>query len=65
MHFDWAFFWKSLFTPSEPFVNGLILTIVISAVAMVLATLVGLGRGTDAAIPVRLACAGAPASTSG
>ncbi|PND54860.1 polar amino acid ABC transporter permease [Mycobacterium sp. ENV421] len=42
MHFDWQFFWKSLFTPSERFLNGLVLTIVISAVAMVLATLVGL-----------------------
>ncbi|WP_431233351.1 amino acid ABC transporter permease [Mycolicibacterium psychrotolerans] len=42
MHFDWQFFWKSLFTPSERFLNGLVLTIVISVVAMVLATLVGL-----------------------
>jgi polar amino acid transport system permease protein len=47
MHFDWQFFWKALFTPSEPFVNGLMLTIVISVVAMILATLVGLViRGT-------------------
>ncbi|MBJ7337360.1 amino acid ABC transporter permease [Mycolicibacterium sp.] len=43
MQFDWAFFWKSLFTPSDAFTDGLILTIVISAIAMVLATLVGLG----------------------
>jgi polar amino acid transport system permease protein len=42
VQFDWDFFWKSLFTPSETFVNGLILTIVISVIAMVLATLVGL-----------------------
>jgi polar amino acid transport system permease protein len=42
VQFDWDFFWKSLFTPSEAFVNGLILTIVISVIAMVLATLVGL-----------------------
>ena len=42
MNFDWEFFWKALFTPSEPFVDGLILTIVISVVAMVLATFVGL-----------------------
>jgi polar amino acid transport system permease protein len=42
MHFDWQFFWKALFTPSDPFVDGLILTIVISVVAMILATLVGL-----------------------
>lgn len=42
MHFDWQFFWKSLFTPSERFLNGLVLTIVISVVAMVLATVAGL-----------------------
>lgn len=42
MHFDWQFFWKALFTPSEPFLDGLVLTIVISVVAMVLATVVGL-----------------------
>jgi polar amino acid transport system permease protein len=42
VHFDWEFFWKALFTPSDPFVDGLILTIVISVVAMVLATFVGL-----------------------
>jgi polar amino acid transport system permease protein len=42
MHFDWQFFWKALFTPSDPFVDGLILTIVISVVAMILATLAGL-----------------------
>lgn len=42
MHFDWQFFWKALLTPSEPFLDGLVLTIAISVVAMVLATLVGL-----------------------
>ena len=42
MQFDWAFFWKSLFTPSDTFLDGLILTIAISVIAMVLATLVGL-----------------------
>lgn len=42
MHFDWQFFWKSLFTPSERFLDGLVLTIVISVVAMVLATFAGL-----------------------
>jgi polar amino acid transport system permease protein len=42
MQFDWEFFWKALFTPSEPFVDGLVLTIVISVVAMVLATVTGL-----------------------
>ncbi|TGD86768.1 amino acid ABC transporter permease [Mycolicibacterium sp. CH28] len=43
MHFDWQFFWKALFTPSERFLDGLVLTIVISVVAMVLAIVVGLG----------------------
>ncbi|KWX24278.1 polar amino acid ABC transporter permease [Mycolicibacterium wolinskyi] len=42
MNFDWDFFWKSLLTPSEPFLDGLVLTIVISVVAMVLATVLGL-----------------------
>ena len=42
MHFDWQFFWKSLVTPSGPFLNGLTLTIVISVVAMILATALGL-----------------------
>jgi His/Glu/Gln/Arg/opine family amino acid ABC transporter permease subunit len=42
MHFDWQFFWKSLVAPSGPFLDGLTLTIVISFVAMVLATVVGL-----------------------
>ncbi|MDT5335381.1 MAG: polar amino acid transport system permease protein [Mycobacterium sp.] len=42
MQFDWQFFWKALFTPGDPFVDGLILTVVISVVAMVLATFVGL-----------------------
>ena len=42
MQFDWDFFWKSLLTPSDPFLEGLVLTIAISVIAMVLATLVGL-----------------------
>ena len=42
MHFDWQFFWKSLVTPSGPFLDGLMLTIVISVAAMVLATVLGL-----------------------
>ncbi len=41
MRFDWPFFWNSLFTPSGPFLDGLVLTIVISVVAMVLALIVG------------------------
>ncbi|KAA0090899.1 amino acid ABC transporter permease [Mycolicibacterium sp. P1-18] len=42
MQFDWQFFWKSLFTPSDAFLDGLALTIGISLVAMVLAILLGL-----------------------
>lgn len=42
MNFDWTFFWKSLLSPSDAFINGLILTVVISVVAMVLATVAGL-----------------------
>lgn len=42
MNFDWTFFWKSLLTPSDAFVNGLVLTVVISVVAMILATIAGL-----------------------
>jgi polar amino acid transport system permease protein len=42
MHFDWNFFWQSLFTPSEPFRQGLLLTIVLSVVSMLLALMLGL-----------------------
>lgn len=42
MNFDWQFFWKSLVTPTDAFVEGLVLTIVISIVAMLLATVIGL-----------------------
>jgi len=42
MNFDWQFFWASLFTPSEAFLRGLVLTIVISILSMILATAVGL-----------------------
>lgn len=42
MQFDWQFFWKSLFSPSDAFLKGLALTIGISLVAMVLAILLGL-----------------------
>jgi polar amino acid transport system permease protein len=42
MQFDWQFFWKSLLTPSDAFLDGLVLTIGISLVAMVLATVLGL-----------------------
>jgi polar amino acid transport system permease protein len=42
VQFDWPFFWKSLVTPSDAFLDGLLLTIAISVVAMILATVVGL-----------------------
>jgi polar amino acid transport system permease protein len=42
MQFDWAYFWKSLLTPSPAFLNGLSLTVIISVTAMVLALIVGL-----------------------
>ena len=42
MQFDWQFFWKSLLTPSDAFLDGLVLTIGISLVAMVLAIVLGL-----------------------
>ena len=41
MRFDWPFFWQSLFTPRGPFLDGLVLTIVISVVAMALALVLG------------------------
>lgn len=36
MNFDWAFFWDSLFHPSTAYLNGLLLTVVISLVSMFL-----------------------------
>ena len=42
MQFDWQFFWKSLLTPSDAFLDGLVLTIGISLVAMILAIVLGL-----------------------
>jgi polar amino acid transport system permease protein len=42
MTFDWAYFWASLFTPNERFLNGLALTIIISVTAMALALVLGL-----------------------
>ena len=42
MKFDWAYFWQSLFSPSQSFLNGLSLTILISIVAMALALILGL-----------------------
>jgi polar amino acid transport system permease protein len=42
MQFDWQFFWQSLFTPTDRFLDGLVLTITISVVAMILAIITGL-----------------------
>ena len=42
MNFDWGFFWKNLLTPGTPFLKGLVLTIVISVLAMAGALIVGL-----------------------
>src|SRR5689334_7461766 len=42
MQFDWPFFWRSLFTPSDRFLDGLTLTVAISVTAMILAIAVGL-----------------------
>lgn len=42
MSFDWPYFWQSLLTPSPQFLNGLMLTIVISVASMVFALVLGL-----------------------
>lgn len=42
MKFDWGFFWQSLFSPSQAFLAGFTLTIVISVVSMILALALGL-----------------------
>lgn len=42
MKFDWDYFWASLFTPSDSFLNGLGLTVAISVTAMILALMLGL-----------------------
>ena len=42
MHFDWPFFWESLFSPSTAYLYGLALTVVISLISMVLGLALGL-----------------------
>lgn len=42
MKFDWDYFWQSLFSPNEQFLNGLALTVLISITAMALALVLGL-----------------------
>ncbi|GAA2188912.1 MULTISPECIES: amino acid ABC transporter permease [Leucobacter] len=57
MKFDWDYFWQSLFTPSESFLNGLALTIVISIAAMALALVLGLLialMGRSRFVPLRI-----------
>lgn len=57
MKFDWDYFWQSLFTPSESFLNGLALTVVISVIAMALALILGLLialMGRSRFVPLRI-----------
>jgi polar amino acid transport system permease protein len=42
MHFDWPFFWHYLLSPSETYLHGLTLTVVLSVVSQSLGTAVGL-----------------------
>jgi polar amino acid transport system permease protein len=42
MTFDWPFFWHYLLRPSSAYLNGLMLTLVLSVVAQTLGTLIGL-----------------------
>ncbi|HUZ64698.1 MAG TPA: amino acid ABC transporter permease [Acetobacteraceae bacterium] len=42
MHFDWPFFWHYLLAPSTTYLNGLMLTLVLSVVSQILGTIIGL-----------------------
>lgn len=42
MHFDWPFFWRYLLEPSQAYLHGLTLTIVLSVVSQSLGTIIGL-----------------------
>ncbi|HZS81471.1 MAG TPA: amino acid ABC transporter permease [Stellaceae bacterium] len=42
MHFDWPFFWRYLFEPSQSYLAGLGLTVVLSVVSQTLGTAIGL-----------------------
>jgi polar amino acid transport system permease protein len=42
MSFDWPFFWHYLLRPSAAYLNGLMLTLVLSVVAQTLGTVIGL-----------------------
>jgi polar amino acid transport system permease protein len=43
MHFDWAYFWAQLLTPSGAFLDGLFLTVLMAVTAMILGSVAGLG----------------------
>jgi polar amino acid transport system permease protein len=42
MHFDWPFFWRYLFEPSQAYLHGLTLTITLSVISQTLGTAIGL-----------------------
>ena len=42
MSFDWPFFWHHLFEPNSLYVNGLVLTVVLSVVSQLIGTALGL-----------------------
>ena len=42
MSFDWPFFWHRLFEPNSLYVNGLVLTVVLSVVSQLIGTALGL-----------------------
>lgn len=42
MHFDWPFFWRYLLEPSQAYLHGLLLTVVLSVISQSLGTVVGL-----------------------
>ncbi|MBV9432093.1 MAG: amino acid ABC transporter permease [Hyphomicrobiales bacterium] len=42
MHFDWPFFWRHLLEPSSTYLNGLMLTLVLSVISQALGTAGGL-----------------------
>src|ERR1700722_13735372 len=42
MSFDWPFFWRYLLEPSQTYLHGLVLTVVLSVIAQTLGTTIGL-----------------------
>jgi polar amino acid transport system permease protein len=43
MHFDWPYFWSQLFLPSQAFMTGLWLTVVMAVTGQVIGMVLGLG----------------------